>query len=83
MLRSALWITCQNSKYFAGCSLFSWNFMLGDTGYKYTIGLPGSLLSLSISLLLALSCLAVTSLPLSYIVQAASVIHNFLFSGLT
>ena len=29
-----------NSKWFAGYLLFSWNFKLGVTGYKYTSKLP-------------------------------------------
>ena len=60
--------------------------MLGDTGYKHTIGLPGSLLSLSLSSWL---CLALQSRLFRYfklckvLLYYCDVIHNFLFSGLT
>ena len=60
--------------------------MLGDTGYKHTIGLPGSLLSLSLS---SWFCLALQSRLFRYfklcklLLYYCDVIHNFLFSGLT
>ena len=48
MLRSAMWITRQNSLLAVYCLLFSRNFTLGFS-YQYFVGLPGSLLSLNLS----------------------------------
>ena len=82
MLRSALWIRCQNSLLAA--------YRLAGTSCLYAIGLPGSLLSLYISLYISSwLCLALQSRLFRYsklcklLLYYCDVIHNFLFFRLT